>query len=151
MTDNKDAQDTTQEDHHSKRDAETQTVLGIFIAIQFLDSIISTGAKKFPIQYSSEWLITQLQSGDKIACNEGRFRYYAQQQCVLPEQRFYSNYSEADVQFLKQNHFNYLLLWVKHKNTAMLNKLQQDNSLELLKSFKNKKDDMALVFRIKNN
>ena len=124
--------------------------LSIFIAIQFLDSIISTGAKKFPIQYSGEWLAQQIKPGDKIACNEGRFTYYSRQNCMLQNKRFYDNYNQSDIQYLKDNNFTYLLLWIKHKNTAMLKTLKDDNNLILLKSFKNKKDDVGLVFKIKD-
>jgi len=124
--------------------------LSIFIAIQFLDSIISTGAKKFPIQQSGEWLTQQLKPGDKIACNEKRFNYYSKQNCKLENNRFYNDYNQSDIQYLKDNNFAYLLLWVKHKNTAMLNTLELDKNFILLKEFKNKRDDVALVFKIKD-
>ncbi|MCU7937905.1 MAG: hypothetical protein KZQ64_04420 [gamma proteobacterium symbiont of Bathyaustriella thionipta] len=124
--------------------------LSIFIALQFLDSIISTGAKKFPIQHSSEWLIQNSKPDDKIACNEGRFTFYTKHNCKIKKKRFRKNYNQSDIQYLKNNHYRYLLLWVKHKNTTMLNSLEQDNNLILLKQFKNKRDDVALVFKIKN-
>ncbi|MCU7799905.1 MAG: hypothetical protein KZQ70_07115 [gamma proteobacterium symbiont of Lucinoma myriamae] len=124
--------------------------LSIFIAIQFLDSIISTGTKKFPIQKSSEWLIQNSKPDEKIACNEGRFTYYAKQNCKLENKQFYNDYNQSDIQYLKDNNFTYLLLWVKHKNTTMLNTLELDNNLILLKKFKNKRDDIALVFKIKD-
>ncbi|MCN4144484.1 MAG: hypothetical protein LC437_05295 [Thiohalomonas sp.] len=124
--------------------------LGMFITVQFLDSIISTGAKKFPMQHSSEWLIENIKAGDKIACNEKRFDYYSKQNCKLENNRFYNNYNQSDIQYLKDNNFTYLLLWVKHKNTTMLNTLELDNNLILLKKFKNKRDDLALVFKIKD-
>ena len=124
--------------------------LSIFITIQFLDSIISTGAKKFPIQQSSEWLIQNSKPDEKIACNEGRFTYYAKQKCRLKKKRFYKNYDHADILYLKENNFTYLLLWLNHKNTSMLSTLKNDSNLILLKSFKNKKDDVALIFKIKD-
>jgi hypothetical protein len=124
--------------------------LSIFIAIQFLDSVISTGAKKFPMQYSGEWLAQHIKPGEKIACNEIRFTYYSNQRCFLREERFYSDYNEADINFLKNKQFSYLLLWVKHKNTALLEKLKAEKNLIFLKQFKNKKDDVALVYKIRN-
>ena len=124
--------------------------LSFFIAIQFLDSIISTGAKKFPIQKSSEWLIKNIKPGDKIACNEKRFTYYSKQNCRLKKKRFYKNYDQSDIIYLKENNFAYLLLWLNHKNTIILDKLELDTNLILLKRFKNKRDDVALVFKIKD-
>lgn len=136
---------------HQNKHRNWLIALSIFIAIQFLDSIISTGAKKFPMQYSGEWLVQHIQPGEKIACNESRFTYYSKQNCLLGKERFYSDYNDADIQFLKQNHYSYLLLWVKHKNTALLAKLENDKNLTLLKQFHNKKDDVAMVFKIKDS
>ena len=124
--------------------------LSIFISIQFLDSIIATGAKKFPIQYSGEWLAQQIKPGEKIACNEARFNYYSKQDCELDKKRFHDHYDQSDIQYIKDNKFTYLLLWIKHKNTNMLKTLKDDNNLILLKTFKNKKNDVGLVFKIKD-
>lgn len=124
--------------------------LSIFIAIQFLDSIISTGAKKLPIEQSSKWLIHHIKPGEKIACNGSRFNYYTQQNCLLSNNRFLENYTQSDIQFLKRNNYSYILLWVSHKNTIMLESLKNDKHLLLLNSFKNKKNGMGLVYKIKS-
>ncbi len=127
------------------------TVLLTFISFQFLDSVITTGAKKTPIKQSSEWLVQQIKPEDKIACNEKRFAYYSKHKCLLSKKYLYKNYKRSDVKRLKKNNFRYLLLWVNHKNKKMLNALEEDNNLKLLKSFKNKKGDAGLVFQILND
>ncbi|MCU7836088.1 MAG: hypothetical protein KZQ83_12670 [gamma proteobacterium symbiont of Taylorina sp.] len=124
--------------------------LSLFIAIQFLDSIIKIGTKKFPMQQSGEWLTQYIKPDDRIACNEKRLSYYTKQKCKLEKKRFYESYDQFDIEYLKDNNFSYLLLWVKHKNTIMLSALEHDDNLILLKSFKNKKNDVALVFKIKD-
>lgn len=123
--------------------------LGIFIAAQYLDSIITTGAKKFPIQQGGVWLAEQVKADDKIACNEKRFDYYTGQQCLLENERFYDNYEQTDINYLRDNNIAYLILWLKHKNTTMLKQLKHDDDLILLKTYKNKDGDMSLIFRVK--
>ncbi len=127
------------------------TVLLTFISFQFLNSMITTGAKKTPIKQSSEWLVQQIKPEDKIACNEKRFAYYSKHKCWLSKKYLYKNYKRSDVKRLKKNNYRYLLLWVNHKNKKMLNALEEDNNLKLLKSYKNKKGDAGLVFQILND
>ncbi len=125
------------------------SLLSIFIAFQFLDGVISTGAKKTPIKQSAEWVIGVIKPGDRVACNEMRYAHYTQQKCFLADNRFYKSYSSSDIQFLKNNNYTYLLLWVKHKNSKMLKLLEQDDNLVPLKRFENRKKDVGLVYKIK--
>ncbi len=124
-------------------------IFSLFIAAQFIDSVVSTGAKKLPIKQGAEWLNQHIEPGEKIACNEARYAYYTQQKCYFTNRQFYETYSQADIAFLKNNNYTYLLLWVKHKNSAMQKQLDQDKNLVLLKRFENKKQDAGLVYRIK--
>ena len=122
-------------------------MLFIFMALMFFDSMISLGAKKTPIKDSSELAEQILRPGERIACNESRHLYYTHKHC---DKKNYlkETYTPAIRSKLNSQNYQYLLLWVKHKNKVMLDALSNDNQLELIASIENKKGDKGLLYKI---
>jgi len=123
--------------------------LSLFISIQFLDGMITTTAKKTPMQQAGLWLSQHIKPGEAVFCNESRLSYYSKQPCYSKKTRFYKSYQPSDIQYLQKNNISYLLLWVKHKNKTMIEKLKNDNNLQLIKEFNNKRYDKSLILKVK--
>jgi len=123
-------------------------LLGIFITIQFLDSIISLGAKKTPIKLAGEYTRSLVKPGEKIACNEKRFVFYSNFSCQFQPALKNKYQSDTTNTLLKQD-YRYVLMWVKHKNDEMLQTLQNEGRLHLLKEFSNRKNDKAMLFELR--
>ncbi len=122
--------------------------VSVYIAVQFLDSIISIGASKAPIKDIAQWTVQNIGTNEKIACNESRLGYYSNYHCtdITSISDFYT---PEKITQLKQQGFRYLLLWVKHNNKDMHKALADKKQFKLLKKFANKKDDLGALYLIK--
>jgi len=123
------------------------TALISLIIILFLDGIIHTGAIKGNLITASTWALQNVKSNSKIACNDDRFVFYTNNQCVYEQDLDKNNIKETSL-LINSGKYNHLLLWVDRKNKQMRSYLSSNKSLVLLNSFSNKKNDEAQIYRI---
>jgi hypothetical protein len=117
------------------------------VAIFFLDAVIHTGAAKRNIVTASEWTLEHLDTSAKIACNNKRFVFYTKKRCSFVN--MVDKYTPRDFEkLIKQGGYSHILLWVDGGNDKVRVYLDANKSLELLKSFLNKKLDEARVYKI---
>jgi len=119
----------------------------VFMLILFLSGMISLGAKKTGIKSSSELAVQIVLGGERIACNEPRHLYYTRRKCEMSAE-LKDNYTADMGRQLYTEGYRYLLLWVKHSNAQMLDSLSNDNKLQLVQDFINKKGDQGLLYQI---
>ncbi len=124
-------------------------VVALFISFQLLDSIISTGASKAPIKRVALWAKNEVDANEKMACNEPRLAYYTGYLCFNVK-ALKSSYDSSSSEQLMGDGYIYLLLWVKHKNQTMIDAIENDRNLVLIKQIKNKKEDFAALYALKN-
>lgn len=122
--------------------------LVLYIAVQFLDSVISIGASKGPIKEIAQWAVQELPEDAKLACNEPRLVYYSKNRC-LNISNFSDFYLQKNSNDLNKLKVQYLLLWIKHKDKKLQYALNENKQIELLKKFSNRKDDFGALYAIR--
>ncbi len=123
------------------------SALFVLVVLFFFDAIIHTGAIKGNIVSASEWVIQNIEPDAKIACNNKRFVFYSKNRCVYKKR--YEEYFIGDLKkIVKHESYSHLLLWVKRSDSEIRDYLDNNESLELLKTFDNKKGDEAMIYRI---
>lgn len=123
-------------------------LIAIFFSVQILDALISIGASKAPIKMIAQWAIAEIEPSKKIACNEPRLIYYSEFRCIdEPELR--SRFNADSTKILIKKDYDFLMIWFKHNNQNMIDTLNHDTNLTLIKHYANKKNDIAALYAIK--
>jgi hypothetical protein len=133
-----------------KRKYIAASALTALATIFFLDGIIHTGANKGNIIEASKWMRQNISPDSKVACNEGRLLFYSDKRCVHKVALERRGIVAAD-KIINNSNFEYLLLWIDHKNKDMQNYLSTNKQLILVKSFRNKKRDEVNIYKIRTN
>jgi hypothetical protein len=122
--------------------------LVVLVVLFFLDAIIHTGAIKGNMVSASEWVSQHVEPKARIACNNKRFSFYTKKQCTY-EKPVDENLIAGVDEILYRGNYDYLLLWVKNDDRKIRDYLDTRGFFELLRTFKNKRNDEARVYRIR--
>ena len=118
----------------------------VFLLALFIDNNISTGASKANLKVASQWLSQNIPASSKTACNEPRFVYYSSNRCTYSA-RLNKRISNNKFRPIMAE-YDYLLVWVKKKDTTMDIALQKSKNIFLVQSFANKRGDEARIYKL---
>ncbi len=124
------------------------SALTVLIVIFFLDGIIHTGAIRGNIKTAGVWAYQHIDPERKIACNEGRLAFYSNGICTN-EAIIERKGVVALEKLISRGEYDYLLLWIDHKDRDMLDYLNSSKQLISIKSFRNKKQDEVRIYEIR--
>ncbi|MDX2456306.1 MAG: hypothetical protein QNL87_02240 [Gammaproteobacteria bacterium] len=121
---------------------------GVFILILFLDGVISGPGSKRNIRVAGEWLASGIAAEERIACNEARLEFYAEDRCKwIPLGKLKLTLTEY-INELKKQGYTYLLFWIDREDAPLRLAVEADSSLVLEKEFPNNKGDSVRLYRV---
>lgn len=123
-----------------------QVLAGVVVLALFLDGVISGGAGKHNIREAGTWLAAGAAPPGRIACNEARLRFYADNRCDWLE--IDGADPGAAIAELRAAGYTHLLLWVDRKQAPLRAALDADTGLALEKEFRNRRGDSVRYYRL---
>jgi hypothetical protein len=113
------------------------------LLVMLLDGVISGGTPKKNIPEAANWVISNIGPDAKLACNDRRLGFYTHDRC---EYQVHSQQDVAErVSQLKQQGYDYFVLWIERELKAELINTHQLNPV---REFTNRKNDSVVVYEV---
>ena len=116
-----------------------------FVALLFLDGVISSGSSKIIMKTGSQWALENIDENKSWTCNEPRLQFYTNGKCAYVDSALLLDRLHGPQEAMAPG---YLLLWIGRKDQELLHATESNRGLLAIDSRLNRKGDQVVIFEV---